>query len=400
MKIKIPPQYITVIFIVIVSLIAGCSSQFEEDQQTTQIEYATTCANNLQETIITFVEFVENNINDLEDVSAKNFIDLQDKFPFAETCILFSKSGDIPKYFPDNLDVTNFTNILAKNKISKKFSNYSSPTLMTLSPSEDLYLLLPIVDDMNLSEHLLFVKVNNDELFGNLAKQYFPLPYQMIITLRDHEVLFHSDPEWKGSEFSDLPDGTHIPAFDDLFKMMVQNSSGYQTELYSYKGKSVSTLFCWEYLELYGERIWVVLTRNINKIRKNENKGVFLLASLRSIAVKDTLLNAVLENNIENQQIIFEDIFYQNPEIYSLQFADSLGTIISGFPKGNSIIGYNYHLKKNLILDNSIKNCLQESKMQADTYNLFETGEANLICLPVELKGDILGVLICTQKEK
>lgn len=400
MKIKKFPKNIIVIFAILIYFMIGCSSQFHDNQRTKQLEYTSLSVNNLQKTLENFVKITGNNLNDLEDISNKNFVELQDKFPFIDGCILLSESDKISKHFPEDLSVANFNKLLNKNNISKTFSSYSSPNLISLSPSDDLYLLQPLVDDISLSEHLLFIKINNDKLFGDLAKQYFPLPYQLIITLRDKNVLFHSNKEWSGSKFSDLPDGTHLPAFDALFKKMIQNRSGYHTELYSYEGKSTQTLFSWEYLEIYGKRIWVILSRNINKIRSNKDRDVFLLSSLRSIAVKDTLLIAVLENRKGIQEKIFEDVYNQNPEIYSLQFADSLGTIVSGFPSGNSIIGYNYQLKKNKTFDNSIKNCLVDSKMQADTYTLFEAGEANLICLPVELKGNILGVLICTQKEK
>jgi len=118
-----------------------------------------------------------------------------------------------------------------------------------------------------------------------------------------------------------------------------------------------------------------------------------LLSTLRSYTVKDTLIDAILDNDSENIRKILTEIYQLNPQIYSVQLVNSQGKVISGIPPENCAIGYSYTMKKNESYDNAIKDILIDKKEKIITSPLIEGGNGKFTFMPIILNKEIIGVL-------
>ena len=92
-------------------------------------------------------------------------------------------------------------------------------------------------------------------------------------------------------------------------------------------------------------------------------------------------------------------IYDHNPDVYSIQLADTSGTIINGWPPCNSSIGYSTSQNLNKPFDSALEQVMiskQENIIQAP---IFEGGEGRIMFIPVLVHEDLYGVLIAIEPQ-
>lgn len=378
-------------------IIFSCSSRFEKDQRIAQEEYTQKTAYLVKEQFDSLSIILLNSLRKQNDVNKKTFENLTLKYNEISALILQNPDGKIIKIFPKDFSVSEIKSVIINNQIINslvKNKNIKiSPNILE-NDGKYLCLLIPIHDKNQNLENIISILLNSKTFFEPIEKKsFFPCPYSLGIINENKTILYNSNYDIIGSDFTFGDKAYPIIPLKELFKKMMENDSDYYITSSLNKDYKTEKLFTWFSISILDSKLWVSLTRDIRKSSKKKSTDAYLLSTLRSYAVKDTLIDAILDNELKTIEGILTDMYQLNPEIYAVQFADRKGIVVSGWPPENSSIGYYYKMKKSENFDNSLKTILIDKEEKIIISPLLEGGLGKFILIPITIDDEIIGVL-------
>ena len=396
MKNKFFNILITCIFLVVVS----CVSKFEKDQRIVQQDYTKKTAILTKSRIDSLVETLSNSCKNQDDVNKNTFENLKSKYNEISALVLQHIDGKVIKTLPEEFDTSEInTTYLSKEMIKLFRKNKNIQILPNILENRNKYLclLIPLNDKNQNLTNIISVFLDSKSLFEPIEKKsFFSLPYSLCIINENKTILYDTDYNKIGRDFTYGEKSYPIIALKALFKKMMENDVDYYITSSIKKDAKTEQLYTWYSISIpafAGTKWWITLTRNIRKSQKKKSTDVYLLSTLRSYTVKDTLIDAILDNDSENIRKILTEIYQLNPQIYSVQLVNSQGKVISGIPPENCAIGYSYTMKKNESYDNAIKDILIDKKEKIITSPLIEGGNGKFTFMPIIINKEIIGVL-------
>ena len=264
-----------------------------------------------------------------------------------------------------------------------------------------IYITIPFITDDQADRDILIVLVNTAVLFSKIEREHIvPYPYSLIIINDQQDVVYDSDPIRIGKDFlTKMDSNDYDPALKNLFNMMTENASDYFITNIEEKSRNLRKIYSWNTIRAYDETFYITLVRNLSKSTNKQSEDVYLLSTLRSYAIQDTLIDPIIEEQPEEIEKLLKYMYDQNPEVYSIQLADTTGTVISGWPLCNSVVGYCNSQKLNKYFDAALDQVINSKQENIIHAPLFEGGEGRIIFIPVLVHEDLYGVLIAIEPE-
>lgn len=378
-------------------IILSCSSRFEKDQRIAQEEYTQRTAYLVKEHFDSLSIIILDSLKKHDDINRKTFENLTSKYNEISALILLNPDGRIIKIFLNNFPISDIKSAIINNRIInslvKNKNIIISPNILE-NDGKYFCLLIPIHDKNQNLVNIISVLLNSYDLFKPIEKKsFFPCPYSLCIINENKTILYNSDYNKIGLDFTYGYKSYPITYLKELFKKMMENDLDYYNTTSLNKDYKTEKLFTWYAISILDSKLWISLTRDIWKSSKKKSTEAYLLSTLRSYAVKDTLIDVILDNEIKNIEGILTEIYQLNPEIYAIQFADRNGIVVSGWPPENSAIGYSYKMKKSENFDNALKTILINKEEKTITSHLIEGGLGKFILIPVIIDDEIIGVL-------
>ena len=381
-------SFLPIILICLIFTIVSCISKINDDQLKVQQKLVGKLSSNIEKEI--------NDLKNLVNPENPNYLPINKirKKEAVNRILLLNENLELINSFSSKVNMKNFfarfpqkTNL--KNKLIDSPKDQIFPTTN--------YKYLCLFNYLQQQKRYVVIELNSNDFFKNLSQIYFPRPYELLIIDNFQKILFSENYNLMGSDFVDLGGDDHQHNYKLLQREIRQNDVSYSMLEYNTKNGFVNELYCWQALRIDNSKLWIVLKREIPAKKKRKGEDIYLLSTLRSYAVKDTLIKTIIREEYNQTKNLVEEIYEKNPEIYSVQFADSTGRIIYGKPKANSIIGYSYKDKMFLDFDVNMRNAYLEGEMQVLTDTLPEGGEAEITFMPIEFDNRVIGILISTQ---
>ncbi|MBS3741428.1 MAG: hypothetical protein KGY75_07800 [Candidatus Cloacimonetes bacterium] len=371
--------------IIAVALILSCDSKINSNQLKVQQK-------NVHKISLQIKSQINNIIHNTEQFPVK-YADLQKQYNSLSAIFLLDETTKILKKFPQNHPNSTLEQLLQNSQITSKL-NINNPAKIYFSSN---YKHMWIFNPLQEQEKFLALRFNSYQFFQDLSQIYFPRPYNLVIIDSDSKIVFSEKTNMIGEMFYELEGKMAVHNFQHLLSKISQNDVSYSVRDYQKNGEYINSLFCWEASKVYNQKFRTVIYRYLPPKKKQQNDRSFLLASIRSYSVRDTLIKSIINNQQEKVEAIVSQIYEKNPEIYSIQYADSSGTIVYGKPRANSIVGYNYRMKMNKNFDSAFRDIYEEQDLYTIPDTLLEGGKAEIIFSPIEFSHDIVGVLIITK---
>ena len=385
-------------------IIVSCTSKFDKEQRIVQEQYTEKTADLIKKQIDTLSQNLSNRLKNKEDINDSNFSIIKSEFNEVSAIASLNLNKEIIKILPVDFNKNYIESYFINNKI---ISNLLKRKGMQIYPStsreESKYLIFlkPLFDEKQNLENIVIILLDRVVLFEKVEyKSFSPLPYSLCILNRNGIILYHANHKMIGLDFTVRDKPYSDKPLENLEKMMMQNDISYSTYKYDYKTSTIRKLYTWNAITLLNTKWWIILTRDLEKKSKHKNSDIFILSTLRSYTTKDTLIDAVIDNNTEIIEGILTEIYQLNPQIYVIQLADVNGKIISGWPSGNRTLGYSYTMRKNKNFDNALKTILNDKKEKIIHSSLIEGGEGTFSLIPITIDEKIIGVLFSIEIEK
>ncbi len=402
MMVRIINSFLMVIFILF--LTAGCTSKFEKAQREKQEEITFTVSRNISSHLTSIVTSILDTIQKSSEVTSQNFQLISERFPEISALFLYNNDLELQKKYPSNMSAIDLTeNCLTIQKIKNKLSLTKPFIGHSLHKNTDVYIciIIPLNTDDQADRNFMIVLVNTAVLFSKIEQEHIvPYPYSLIVINDQQDVVYDSDPMRIGKDFLTKMDSNEYDmALKNLFNIMTENASDYFITNIEEKSRNIRKIYSWNTIRAYDETFYVTLARNLSRSTNKQSEDVFLLSTLRSYAIQDTLIDPIIEKQPEEIAKLLKYMYDQNPGVYSVQLADTTGTVTNGWPLCNSIVGYCNSQKMNKHFDTALDqviNSKQENIIQAP---LFEGGEGKIIFIPVLVHEELYGVLIAIEPE-
>lgn len=390
------------IFLVIVS----CASKFEKEQRVVQQDYTKKTAILTKSRIGSLIEVLSNSCKNQDNVNKNIFENLKSKYNEIFALVLQDIDGKVIKTLPEEFDTSEINKAYLNNEMIKLFrKNKNIQILPNILENKNKYLclLIPLNDENQNLTNIISVFLDSKSLFKPIEKKsFFSLPYSLCIINENKTILYNSDYNKIGRDFTYGEKSYPIIALKTLFKKMMENDVDYYITSSIKKYAKIEQLSTWYSISIpafAGTKWWITLTRNIWRSPKKKSTDVYLLSTLRSYTIKDTLIDAILDNNSENIRKILTEIYQLNPQVYAVQLADKNGNVINGWPLENSTTGYSYKMKKNIDFDNALKRILIDKEEKIITSPLIEGGIGKFTFMPIIINEEIIGVLYSIEIE-
>ena len=378
-------------------ILVSCSSKLEKEQRIVQQEYTKKTANLVKEHLNSLSQTLSNYLNIQDDVNENNYENLKLKFNEISAIILQNTDGEIIKIVPGDLTISDIKSEPFNNDTIKSIIENKEIQLYPIILREDnnyLCLSMPLPNEKQNSTNIVSVLMNSKNLFEPISrKSFFPTPYSLSIINKDKIILYNPDNNKIGLDFTFGDKSYPIITLKELFKKMMENNADYFITSSMNKDSKSKKLFTWYSISILDSKWWISLTREIWKSSRKKSSDTYLLSSLRSYAVKDTLIDAIFDNDMETVQGILEEIYQLNPMTYAIQIADRNGTVVSGWPPENCAVGYSYKMKKKGNFDNALRDILRDKEEKIINSHLIEGGEGRFILIPITVNDEIIGVL-------
>ncbi len=400
--VRIINSFLMVIFILF--LTAGCTSKFEKAQREKQKEVTLAVSEKISSHITSLMTSLLDTIQKPSEVTNLKYQLLKNQFPEISALFLFNNNLELQKKYPSNMSTNNLTENCLTIQKRKNISVITKPFIgHSLHKNTDvyIYITIPFITDGQADSDILIVLVNTTALFSKIEREHIvPYPYSLIVINDQQDIVYDSDPTRIGKDFlTKMDSNDYDPAFKNLFNMMTENASDYFITNIDEKSRNLRKIYSWNTIRAYDETFYITLVRNLSKSTKKQSEDVYLLSMLRSYAIQDTLIDPIIEEQPEEIEKLLKYMYDQNPEVYSIQLADTKGTIISGWPLCNSIIGYCNSQKLNKHFDAALDQVINSNQEHIIHAPLFEGGEGRIILIPVLVHEDLYGVLIAIEPE-
>ena len=391
-----------VIFILFLTI--GCTSKFEKAQREKQEDVTLAVSKKISSHLTSLMTSLLDTIQKPSEVTSQNFQLLSERFPEISALFLFNNDLELQKKYPSNMSTNDLTgNCLTIQKMKKQPSMTKPFIGHSLHKNTDvyIYITIPFITDDQADRDILIVLVNTAVLFSKIEREHIvPYPYSLIIINDQQDVVYDSDPIRIGKDFlTKMDSNDYDPALKNLFNMMTENASDYFITNIEEKSRNLRKIYSWNTIRAYDETFYITLVRNLSKSTNKQSEDVYLLSTLRSYAIQDTLIDPIIEEQPEEIEKLLKYMYDQNPEVYSIQLADTTGTVISGWPLCNSVVGYCNSQKLNKYFDAALDQVINSKQENIIHAPLFEGGEGRIIFIPVLVHEDLYGVLIAIEPE-
>jgi hypothetical protein len=390
--------------IFILFLTTGCTSKFEKAQREKQEKITLIVSEKILSYLSTLMTSLLDTIQKPSEVTSQNFQLLSERLPEISALFLFNNDLELQKKYPSNMSTNDQTvNCLTIQKMKNK-SSMTKPFIgHSLHKNTDVYICItiPFITDDQADRDILIVLVNTAVLFSKIEREHIvPYPYSLIVINDQQDVVYDSDPMRIGKDFlTKMDSNEYDPALKNLFNMMTENASDYFITNIEEKSRNLRKIYSWNTIRAYDETFYITLVRNLIRSTNKQSEDVYLLSTLRSYAIQDTLIDPIIEEQPEEIEKLLKYMYDQNPEVYSVQLADTTGTVISGWPLCNSVVGYCNSQKLNKYFDAALDQVINSKQENIIHAPLFEGGEGRIIFIPVLVHEDLYGVLIAIEPE-
>jgi hypothetical protein len=386
--------------------LTACSSKLDKEQRMVQQKVTQKTAHLVKEHIDSLSQMLSYKLTKSEDVTEKTLLDLQRKYNSVSALILQNGKGKIVKAVPEEFKNQNIESgqVHLRNENFKLLTRSKkvqfSDTIFGLDSVKYLSFQVPLLDEAQNLYGVISVILNSKYLFKEIERKCcFPIPYSLWIMDKKAIVLYHSDYEKIGMNLTAKESLQQCPALKELHTKMMQNDISYQISSYKYRDFPITKLFTWHAVSVLDSKWWISLIRVLERRPTKKATAVYLLSTLRTYAVKDTLINAIMDKGWEKADGILKEIYQLNSQVYAVQIADENGKVVSGWPPGNRTIGYSYTMKKSKNFDNALKNILISKEEKIITSPLIEGGKGKFTLIPIKINEEIISVLYSIEIE-
>ncbi|OGW36366.1 MAG: hypothetical protein A2Y97_01825 [Nitrospirae bacterium RBG_13_39_12] len=226
------------------------------------------------------------------------------------------------------------------------------------------------------------------------------LPFDIWVMDKNGRILFDPDTEEIGRNLFEDPVYRPFSQLLNLGKMIAQKRSGSGTYEFLATGlkKSVTKNAHWSTFELHGTEWRIVVVQVVSGDALSAKKGLPEIGlvshdeSLRKFSEDKSLQNAMLKGEDEKVLALFKYFYTTYPGLYSIQWADAKGVNLFGYPKENSLINYDYNLKRKTGDDIFLK-AIDEKKETSFDIPLIEGNYGHLFLVPVYNGDEYLGMI-------
>ncbi len=379
----------------------GCSSKFEKAQRERQMEITQTVSQKMHEYLIELVVYLQSNIIQTDDIDSNNLIRIAAVYPEVSALFLYDQNLQLIRKAPDNFDSNEVTENCLSHKDLKNIAKIHEPFIgHSLFKKNDVFICIgiPIHNSKNGITHIVLVLVDTVVLFSSIEQTYIqPYPYSLMVLNDEQQVVYDSDPMRTGQDFIMEDDSEESVALKNLYNMMTENRNSFYVVQTQTKSRTLRKIYTWNAIDEYGECFYVTLVRNLTNSTVKPKEDIYLLSTLRSYAVKDTLIDPIVEGTPDKIDDLLEYLYEQNPDTYAIQLADTSGTVISGWPLSNTLLGYSIKMQKNKPFDTAIKNVIQTKQELVIESTLLEGGVGTVFLIPVLVHEDLYGVLFAIE---
>ncbi len=401
--VRITNSFLMVIFILF--LTTGCTSKFEKAQREKQEDVTLAVSEKTSSHLTSLMTSLLDTIQKPSEVTVQNFQLLSEQFPEFSALFLFNNDLELQRKYPSNVNPDDVIENCLTIQNRKNISSITKPFIgHSLHKNTDVYIciIIPFITDDQADRDILIVLVNTAVLFSKIEREHIvPYPYSLIVINDQQDVVYDSDPMRIGKDFlTKMDSNEYYLALKNLFNMMTENASDHFITNIEEKSRNLRNIYSWNTIRAYDETFYITLVRNLRKSTNKQSKDVYLLSTLRSYAIQDTLIDPIIEEQSEDIEKLLKYMYDQNPEVYSIQLADTTGTIINGWPPCNSTIGYCNSQKLNKPFDAALDQVINSKQENIIHAPLFEGGEGRIIFIPVLVHEDLYGVLIAIEPEK
>lgn len=397
--------YFILIALLVLSLLLGCTSKFDKAQREKQEEFTQFISEKVLSSFSTITTSLIERIQNPSAVDYQNFRVLSQQFPEIFGILLYNNSLELQRKYPSTL----MTGDLLENCLSfhkrKNVSSIRKPfighSVHEIDNKVFLCIVIPLSSENQEVEEIVVVLVNTYVFFNRIEQQYIDYyPYSLIVVNEKQDVVFDSDPSRIGKDFlTETDSDDYDPVIKDLYNIMNENATDFFIVKSYENTKIIKKLYTWHTVQSYGETFYINLVRTLYRNTGKDSKEVYLLSMLRSFALQDTLIDPIIDNKPEELITLLKYIYENNQNVYSVQLADTSGTIILGWPPSNSVVGYSISKKKNKPFDDAFRQVLQTKQESIVETPLLEGGFGKIIFIPILVYDDFYGVLMGIEPE-
>jgi len=399
-------KFIRYFFVMICFLIlfSGCTSKFEKAQREKQEAVTISVSEKISSYITSLMTSLLETVHRSSEVTDQNFQLLSAQYPEISALFLYDNDLELIKKYPASISTDDVTENCLNNQNRKNISAITKPFIgHSLHKNTDVYICItiPTSTDKQNEQNILIVLVNTAILFSKIEQDHIvPYPYSLIVINDQQDVVYDSDPMRIGKDFlTKMNSNEYDVALKNLYNIMTENANDYFITNIEDESSSLRKIYAWNTIRVYDEMFYITLVRNLVKSTIKQSANVYLLSTLRSYATQDTLIDPIINEQSEEIEKLLKHIYEQNPDVYSVQLANTSGTIINGWPPCNSPTGYSTSQNLNKPFDAALEQVItskQENIIQAP---LFEGGEGRIIFIPVLVHEDLYGVLIAIEPQ-
>lgn len=393
--------YKIVIFLILMSLL-GCTTKFEKAQREKQMEVTLITSKIVNEYLSKLVMYLDATFAEPMDVNSNTFNIISASYPEVSAMFLYDTKLTISEWFPVDFNYADVTENCLTQKTLSKLDKIETPFIgHSLFKDEDVFVCIgiPVFDPTSDDKRIVLILINTIVMFSRIERDDIkPYPYSLIVINDEQEVVYDSDPMRIGQDFlieDDVSD--HILARKNLYNMMTENRNDFFVVQVREPSSTVRKIYTWNTIDVFGERLYITLVRNLMSSTKKPQEDIYLLSTLRSYSIKDTLIDPIIEGTFNEIDTLLEHLYQQNPDTYAIQLADTSGTIISGWPRSNTILGYTIDMQKNKSFDTAISYVLQNKEERIIESPLLEGGVGRIILIPVLVHDEVYGVLFAIE---
>jgi len=386
-------------------LFPGCTSKFEKAQREKQEAVAINVSEKIASNLSSLINFLCESLHEPADINSQNFQNLSQKYPELAALFLYDSELELQGKFPADVSNDDIIENCLTNQNKREISSIKKPvighSLLIIDTHVFIGITIPLYAPSKKNPYLSIVLINTEIFFSRIEREYIaPYPYSLIVINDQQDVVYDSDPMRIGKDFlTKMNSSEYDVALKNLYNIMMENAQDYFITNIEEQTKSLRKIFVWNMINVYNEVFYVTLVRNLVKSTNKKFENVYLLSTLRSYAIQDTLIDPIIDKQPEEIERLLKHIYEQNPDVYSVLLADVSGTIISGWPLCNSSIGYRTDQNLNKSFDTALEQVMISKQEKIIHAPLFEGGEGRIIFIPVLVHEDMYGVLIAIEPQ-
>ncbi|MBN2017665.1 MAG: hypothetical protein JW794_06015 [Candidatus Cloacimonetes bacterium] len=392
------------LIILVTILIIGCTTKFDKAQREKQEAITLSVSEKISTNLDELINILLKTLQEPADINTQNFNLLSQGFPEITALFLYDNNLELTGKVPSAvIDDDIIENCLTHQNI-KNISSITKPLIgHSLNKNTDVFICItiPFLSDKTEKRDIIIVLVNTEKFFSRIEDDYItPYPYSLVVINDEQDVVYDSDPMRIGRDFLTKKDSNDYDlALGNLYNMMTENANDFFITNIQEQEQTLKKIYTWNTIYPYGETFYITLVRNVSRNTSKKTKNIFLLSSLRSYAIQDTLIDPIIDDEPEQVRMLLRHIYDNNPEAYVIQLADTTGTIINGWPSCNSIVGYCNAQKRNKSFDNALFEVISTKKEIITTSALLEGGEGKVMFIPILVHEELYGVLIAIEPE-